>query len=57
MRAFCKKLDIESINLRVGNDGYPVLPDWPEIENEQLPYKKLLIGRFMRDTYRKCFFL
>jgi hypothetical protein len=27
------------------------LPEWEEIEDKQLPYKKLLIGKFMGDIY------
>ena len=48
-----KKDQTPNIELPTDADGYPMLPSWETINWEGLMYKKLLIGKFMREMYRK----
>ena len=39
------------IELETDNNGYPLLPSWEDIRIMKLKYKKMLIGKFVGDTY------
>jgi hypothetical protein len=38
--------------LKIDEKGYPILPSWEDIEDKELLYKKLFIGKFMGVMYR-----
>jgi hypothetical protein len=40
------------IKLKRDKDGYPLLPSFEEIKQQDLSYKKHLIGKFIGDIYR-----
>ncbi|KAF8262443.1 hypothetical protein EI94DRAFT_1704760 [Lactarius quietus] len=44
------KEKMPNIKLPIDSRGYPVLPSWEAINNEGLTYKKMLIGKFMKDA-------
>lgn len=46
-----KSITLASIATLWGKDGHPMLPDWDVIQDGGLQYKKLLVGKFMSDTY------
>ena len=39
------------IELEMGEDGYPVLPSWEDVQAMRLQDKKSLFGKFMGETY------
>jgi hypothetical protein len=39
------------IELETDNDEYPLLPNWEDVCIMNLKYKKMLIGKFVCDTY------
>lgn len=46
-----KGLTLASITTRWGKNGFPSLPDSDVIQDGGLPYKKVLVGKFISDNY------
>lgn len=46
-----RKQTCPEIELKRGNDGYPILPSLDEVERHDLLCKKKFIGNFIGDVY------
>jgi hypothetical protein len=42
---------VPKIELKMDNDGYPLLPSWEDVKIWKLPHKKTLISKFMGGMY------